>query len=248
MTSEDCVYNIAVVAEYTGSNSDSTGRSDADVRGASAHVSTIRSGRSMRADVRYPAHTNARALVPANVRGAYTPADLRGMRSSGSSSGSIKQRQRHLKYESTALVETSSTHNNIQYLTPINVALFSITALTDKSTVFIPCSARDPPDGSLYSTQAALSVTASATSPANTQTQRQYELCSAPISTTTIPPTEALGILAVSLEQCYGHTSLYICADDGHCSTVLPTTAEWAYSATTTVSCQKLWGPIPTPG
>ena len=199
MTSEDCVYNIAVVAEYTGSYSDPK-----------------------------------------------APADVRSM----SSSGSIKQRQKHLKYKSTALVETTKANDNnrVQYNTPINVALFSITALTDSSTVFIPCSARDPPDGFLFSTQAALSVTASATSPANTQTQRQYELCSAPISTTTIPPTEALGILAVSLEQCYGHTSLYICADDGHCSTVLPTTDEWAYSATTTVSCQKLWGPIPTPG
>ena len=211
VTSEDCVYNIAVVAEYTGSSS----------------------------DVRADAHADARASSGTTDM---TATDVRG------SSGSIKQRQRHLKYESTALVMTKSTRNNIQYLTPINVALFSITALTDSSTVFIPCSARDPPDGFLYSTQAALSVTASATSPANTQTQRQYELCSAPISTTITPPTEALGILAVSLEQCYGHTSLYVCADDGHCSTVLPTTTEWAYSATTAVSCQKLWGPIPTPG
>jgi hypothetical protein len=66
-----------------------------------------------------------------------------------------------------------------------------------------------------------------------------YELC-AETSVGSRPSGESL---IVELEQCYGKTVLYACADNNLCAEAMPTAASWAYYSDDTTSCTHSFDP-----
>jgi hypothetical protein len=93
-------------------------------------------------------------------------------------------------------------------------ALFSITAATSGDVTLVTCDDDSSADGFR------LSVVDS--TPIATH-QKMYEVCEVGDS------TKVAESLIVTLEQCFGGTSLFACAERSSCRQFLPTTMNWAY-------------------
>ena len=100
---------------------------------------------------------------------------------------------------------------------------FTITARTSKDVSLVPCESKNSPDGirsairDVVSTQSGIA--------------RLYEVCS---DSSRAGSQE----LVISVEQCYGDMSMYVCADDNKCQSLLPTVTNWMYYADIYKTCR----------
>ena len=76
----------------------------------------------------------------------------------------------------------------------------------------------------------------------NGPTHHYYELCSQQYAPGPSAQTTSES-LVVELEQCAGLTSLYACADSGHCANAVPTQQSWGYFSDETQTCVHSWEP-----
>jgi hypothetical protein len=120
-------------------------------------------------------------------------------------------------------------------------AVFTITARTPGDMVLIPCVGEAYPDGIQFSGQDDIlpPQTVDAKQPhVHRPTHHYYELCSQQYLPSSQTSPESL---VVELEQCSGTTTLFACADDNHCASVLPTPGSWGYFADSKQSCSHSW-------
>jgi hypothetical protein len=104
--------------------------------------------------------------------------------------------------------------------------------------VLIPCVGDAFPDGIQFDGEDTILPPQAGDSRQHRPSHHYYEVCSRQYLPSSQTSPESL---IVELEQCSGRTSLYACADDNHCSDVLPTDKSWGYFADSTQSCTHSW-------